>query len=133
MQGVDRAHVEEIPKNSQSSGDKLVAETGINVEADSGFIFLSYLVFEVKVDIGNHWNSENIIEYANESITEIQINSLALGRRFALPIIIMFGMYRLGGYGWEEIKIAPYKAATVKGNLVRWQIRPLSSAASSMS
>ena len=56
---------------SHSSGDKLVAETGIIVEADSGFIFLSYLGFEVKVDNGNHWNSENIIEYANASITEI--------------------------------------------------------------
>ena len=56
---------------SQSSGDKLAAETGINVEADSGFIFLSYLGFEVKVDNGNHWNSENIIEYANLNISEI--------------------------------------------------------------
>ncbi|MDB4677032.1 hypothetical protein OAE59_00140 [Synechococcus sp. AH-551-B05] len=56
---------------NQSSGDKLVVETGINVEADSGFIILSYLEFEVKVDIGNDWNSENIIEYANSSITEI--------------------------------------------------------------
>ncbi|MDC0269445.1 hypothetical protein OAK57_02125 [Synechococcus sp. AH-551-N23] len=56
---------------NQSSGDKLVVETGINVEADSGFIVLSYLEFEVKVDIGNDWNAENIIEYANSSITEI--------------------------------------------------------------
>ena len=56
---------------NQSSGDKLVVETGINVEADSGFIILSYLEFEVKVDIGNDWNSENIIEYAYSSITEI--------------------------------------------------------------
>ena len=60
-----------IKNFSQSSGDKLVAEAGINVEADSGLIFLSYLGFEVKVDIGNHWNSENIIEYANVGITEI--------------------------------------------------------------
>ena len=56
---------------NQSSGDKLVVETGINVEADSGFIVLNYLEFEVKVDIGNDWNAENIIEYANSSITEI--------------------------------------------------------------
>ncbi|MDB4555034.1 hypothetical protein N9Z90_00825 [Synechococcus sp. AH-707-D15] len=56
---------------NQSSGDKLVVETGINVEADSGFIVLSYLEFEVKVDIGNDWNAENIIEYTNSSITEI--------------------------------------------------------------
>jgi uncharacterized RmlC-like cupin family protein len=56
---------------NQSSGDKLVVETGINVEADSGFILLSYLEFEVKVDIGNDWDSENIIEYVNSSITEI--------------------------------------------------------------
>ena len=56
---------------NQSSGDKLVVETGINVEADSGFILLRYLEFEVKVDIGNDWNAENIIEYANSSITEI--------------------------------------------------------------
>ena len=56
---------------NQSSGDKLVVETGINVEADSGFIVLSYLGFEVKVDIGNDWDSENIIEYANLNIVEI--------------------------------------------------------------
>ncbi|MDB4485997.1 hypothetical protein N9025_01145 [Synechococcus sp. AH-707-B22] len=56
---------------SQSSGDKHVAETGINFEADSGFIFLSHLGFEVKADNGNHWNLENIIKYANASITEI--------------------------------------------------------------
>ena len=56
---------------NQSSGDKLVVETGINVEADSGFIVLSYLGFEVKVDIGNDWDSENIIEYANSNIVEI--------------------------------------------------------------
>ena len=56
---------------NQSSGDKLVVETGINVEADSGFIVLNHLEFEVKVDIGNDCNSENIIEDANSSITEI--------------------------------------------------------------
>ncbi len=56
---------------NQSSGDKLVVETGINVEADSGFIILSYLEFEVKVDIGNDWDSENIIECANSNIIEI--------------------------------------------------------------
>ena len=56
---------------NQSSGDKLVVETGINVEADSGFIVLSYLGFEVKVDIGNDWDSENTIEYANSNIVEI--------------------------------------------------------------
>ena len=60
-----------IKNFSQSSGDKLAAETGINFEADSGFTFLSYLGFEVKVDNGNHWDSENIIEYANAIITEI--------------------------------------------------------------
>ena len=49
----------------------------------------------------------------------------------------MLGMYRPGGYGWKEIEIeieiAPYQATTVRGSLVRWQIRPLSSAPSSMS
>ena len=60
-----------IKNFSQSSGDKLVAGTVIIVEADSGFIFLSYLGFEVKVNNGNHWNSENIIEYTNASITKI--------------------------------------------------------------
>ncbi len=60
-----------IKNFSQSSGDKLAAETGIIVEADSGFTFLSYMGFEVKVDNGNHWDSENIIEYANAIITEI--------------------------------------------------------------
>ena len=43
----------------------------INVETDSGFIFLSYLVLKNKVDISNDSNSENTIEYANSSITEI--------------------------------------------------------------
>ena len=38
-----------IKNFSQSSGDKLAAETGIIVEADSGFTFLSYMGFEVKV------------------------------------------------------------------------------------
>ena len=56
---------------SQSSGDKLVAETSINVEAVSGFIFLSYLGLEAKVNISNDCNSENIIEYANSIITKI--------------------------------------------------------------
>ena len=57
---------------------------------------------------------------------------LALRRRFALPIIIMFSMYRPSSYGWVGIEIDPYKATTVEGSLVRWQIRALSSAPSSM-
>ena len=56
---------------NKSSGDKLFAGTGINVKTDSGFIFLSYLGLEAKVDISNDWNSETTIEYANSSITEI--------------------------------------------------------------
>ena len=53
---------------NQSSGDKLIVETGIDVKVDSGFIVLSYLEFEVKVDIGADWDSDNIIEYAKSTI-----------------------------------------------------------------
>ena len=55
---------------NQSSGDKLIVETGIDVKVDAGFIVLSYLDFEVKVDIGADWDSDNIIEYAELTIIE---------------------------------------------------------------
>ena len=60
--------VDIIKDFNQSSGDKLIVETGIDVKVESGFILLSYLEFEVKVDIGADWDSDNIIEYAKSTI-----------------------------------------------------------------
>ena len=66
---IDNSH--DIIKNfDQSSGDKLIVDTWIDVIVDSGFIVFSYLDFNVRVDLGIDWDSGYIIEY-----DELTINS----------------------------------------------------------
>ena len=57
--------VDQIKDFDQASGDMLVIQDGIDVVIDQNSIFLAYSGFTVQVEIGNDWNSSDIIAYAD--------------------------------------------------------------------
>ena len=57
--------VDQIKDFDQASGDMLVIQDGIDVVIDQNSIFLAFSGFTVQVEIGNDWNSSDIIAYAD--------------------------------------------------------------------
>ena len=56
--------VDKIKDFDQASGDMLIIQDGIDVLIDQNAIFLTYSGFTVQVEIGDDWNSSDIIAYA---------------------------------------------------------------------